>query len=239
MAAVLACGDGALLSHSSAAWLWGLTRRLDRPLEVTPASPRRRRGSIAVHSAATLSTEDRASEDRIPTTGLPRTMLDLFAASRSGRSPTWVLSQAERIGQLDLIAIDSMLERSAGQRGVQKMREALLDFRAPVFSRSGLERRFLRLIDEAGLPRPSTNLFICGYELDAYWAEHRFAVELDTYDHHGDPGAFERDRLRQEDLKLSGVEMTRLTGRRIAREPAAVAHRLKILLAQRSSQTRG
>lgn len=132
-----------------------------------------------------------------------------------------------------------MLERSAGQRGVQKMREALLDFRAPVFSRSGLERRFLRLIDEAGLPRPSTNLFICGYELDAYWAEHRFAVELDTYDHHGDPGAFERDRLRQEDLKLSGVEMTRLTGRRIAREPAAVAHRLKILLAQRSSQTRG
>jgi very-short-patch-repair endonuclease len=77
------------------------------------------------------------------------------------------------------------------------------------------------------------NLFIEGYELDAYWKAERFAVELDTYDYHGGHAAFEDDRLRQEDLKLAGIEMTRITGARIAREPRAVAKRLGHLLAQR------
>jgi hypothetical protein len=233
MAAILTCGDGALLSHSSAAWLWGLAGRLDRPLEVTAVSPRRSRHPILVHSSATLRPADRASTGRIPATAVPRTILDLFAVSRSGSPPNWVLARAERLGSLDLIAIDSLLAESAGQRGVRRLRHALVDFRVPVFSRSGLERRFLRLVKDAGLPQPSTNLFVCGYELDAYWDEFRFAVELDTYDYHGDPSAFERDRLRQEDLKLAGIEMTRITGRRISREPAAVARRLQALLTQR------
>jgi very-short-patch-repair endonuclease len=77
------------------------------------------------------------------------------------------------------------------------------------------------------------NLFVESYELDAYWPDLRFAVELDTYDHHGDPVAFERDRLRQEDLKLAGIEMTRVTGIRMDREPEVVATRLHRLLDQR------
>ena len=77
------------------------------------------------------------------------------------------------------------------------------------------------------------NLFVAGYELDAYWPSLRFAVELDTYDYHGGRDAFETDRMRQEDLKLHGIEMTRVTGTRMDREPAAVANRLHQLLAQR------
>jgi len=77
------------------------------------------------------------------------------------------------------------------------------------------------------------NLVIAGYELDAYWPRECFAVELDTYDYHGSPAAFERDRIRQEDLKLAGIEIVRITGARLDREPKAVANRLRRLLAQR------
>jgi len=77
------------------------------------------------------------------------------------------------------------------------------------------------------------NLFVEGHELDAYWPAERFAVELDTYDYHGSPAAFEADRLRPESLKLAGIEMTRITGTRMDREPRAVAERLRLLLSQR------
>jgi very-short-patch-repair endonuclease len=110
--------------------------------------------------------------------------------------------------------------------------------RPAAFTRSGLERRFLNLVRGAGLPQPSTNIFVEGYELDAYWADRRFAVELDTYDYHGSPAAFEADRIRQESLKLVGIEMTRVTGPRLDREPTAVMRRLRQLLHQRSHDLR-
>jgi hypothetical protein len=125
------------------------------------------------------------------------------------------------------------LTRSGGCRGSARLRRALDLYRLPGFTRSGLERRFLGLIRNAGLPPPSMNFFTAGYELDAYWQAERFAVELDTYDYHGGQVAFEQDRLRQENLKLADIEMTRITGARIAREPAAITTRLRRLLAQR------
>jgi very-short-patch-repair endonuclease len=103
----------------------------------------------------------------------------------------------------------------------------------PAFTRSGLERRFLKLAREAGLPRPSANLFVAGYELDMYWPRERFAVELDTYDYHGDRVRFESDRVRDESLRLAGIEVTRITGKRLDREPTAVMERLALLLSNR------
>jgi len=231
LAAVLSCGEGALLSHRSAAWLWGLTTRFTSPVEVTAKSPRRTRLTIGLHSAEALRAGDATTSVGIPVTAIPRTLLD-FAAT----DPSYLvqaLNNARRLGLLDFIAIDELIERSKGFRGVARLREALLVHRPREFTRSGLERQFLRLASRAGLPKPSMNLFIEGYELDAYWAPERFAVELDTYDYHGDPIAFEKDRLRQEDLKLAGIEMTRVTGVRMDREPGAVATRLRRLLAQR------
>ena len=234
MAAVLACGEGALLSHDSAAWLWGLSTRYRPVADVTAVAPRHTRSAIRVHSAATLRPEDGSEAERIPVTAVPRTLLD-FAAS-SPRGVPGALARAKRLGLLDLIGIDELLSRSRGQRGVRRLRLALVDFRDPAFTRSGVERSFRRLVKDAGLPRPSTNLFVAGFELDAYWPELRFAVELDTYEFHGDRRAFEVDRIRQEDLKLAGIEMTRITGRRIEREPRAVATRLRQLLTQREQQ---
>jgi very-short-patch-repair endonuclease len=231
LAALLAVGDGGLLSHRTAAWLWGLTKRWQLPIEVTAASPRRVRAEIRVHSAAALTAEDRTVCEQIPVTAVPRTLLD-FAASDPvflGRA----LDKTERLGLLDLGAVDSLLRRSAGFRGVRRLRTALEPFRVAAFTRSGLERRFLVLVRDAGLPRPSMNFFVAGYELDAYWATERFAVELDTYDYHGGHAAFEQDRLRHETLKLAGIEMIRVTGRRLEREPNAVIGRLARLLAQR------
>ncbi len=156
---------------------------------------------------------------------------------RSSTSPRSILGQAldnaHRLGLLDLIDMDELISRSKGFRGVARLRTALEIHRPGAFTRSGLERRFLDLVRRAGLPQPSMNVYIEEHELDAYWPNERFAVELDTYEHHGSPAAFEADRVRQENLKLAGIEMTRITGVRMDREPTVVVNRLRRLLTQR------
>ena len=184
-----------------------------------------------MHSAAALTPPDRASHEGIPVTTVPRTLLDFAAVDPHYLGQA--LDNAQRLGLLDLIAIDELISRSSGFRGVARLRTALEIHRPAAFTRSSLERHFLALVRRAGLPPPSTNLFVEGYELDAYWPAERFAVELDTYDYHGTPAAFEADRERQENLKLAGIEMTRITGIRIEREPQDVTTRLRRLLAQR------
>jgi very-short-patch-repair endonuclease len=231
LAAILSCGPGALLSHRSGAWLWGLTKRWPSPIEVTAASPRQIRPAIRIHSASALTDEDRSSVRGIPVTALPRTLLDLAAIDP--RFLGAAIDRAEKQSLLDLHKLDALVKRSRGFRGVARLRSALEDYRVPAYTRSRLERRFLALVKAAGLRRPSMNLFIDGYELDAYWASERFAVELDTYEHHGGRRSFEADRLRQEDLKLAGIEMTRVTGRRMDQDPDGVAARLRQLLRQR------
>lgn len=234
LAAVLARGNEALLSHYSAAWLWGLVGGCGTVIDVTAPLPRHCRDGIRVHSANGLHADDHAEFEGIPVTAVPKTLLDLAAASE--RNLSWALSRAKHKGLLDLIEIDCLIRRSAGRAGIRRLRLAMTEYREPAFTRSRLERRFLRLVREAGLPRPSTNLFVAGFELDAYWPSLRFAVELDTYDYHGGPNEFEADRVRQEDLKLAGIEMTRVTGARIAADPDAVARRLRRLLDQRGRQ---
>jgi hypothetical protein len=231
LAAVLSCGHGSLLSHRSAAWLWGLTTYWPPIVEVTAASSKETRLAIRVHSAQALAPDDRGVFEDVPVTAVPRTLLD-YAAVNPAFLPS-ALDKAQRRDLLDLLALDRLLARSRGFRGVARLRDALEVYRAPAFTRSRLERRFLALVRRADLPQPSMNFFVAGCELDAYWPSERFAVELDTYDYHGDPRAFEADRLRQEDLKLAGIEMTRVTGVRMDREPEAVVTRLRRLLAQR------
>jgi very-short-patch-repair endonuclease len=200
-------------------------------MEATAASPRETRLSIRVHSAAALSPQDRTAHEGIPVTAVPRTFLDFAAVDPHFLGQA--LDNARRLGLLDMIAMDELIVRSKGIRGVARLRTALEVHRPAAFTRSGLERRFLALVQSARLPRPSMNLYVEGYELDAYWPTERFAVELDTYDYHGSPRAFEADRVRQESLKLAGIEMVRITGVRMDREPVAVTSRLRRLLAQR------
>lgn len=232
LAAVLASGPGALLSHHSAAWLLGISTRLPAPFTVTTPIPRKPRPPIVLHRARGLTADDRALPEGIPATALSRTLLDCAATTRFYLLER-MIERAEELQLFDLRQIDALLARTAGHPGAGRLRKAIALYRPPSFSRSMLERRFLALVLKAGLPRPATGFNECGYELDFYWPEKRFAVELDTYETHGTHGAFERDRLRQEDLLLVGIEMTRVTGWRLEREPQRAIKRVARLLGQR------
>lgn len=165
-------------------------------------------------------------------TALPRTLLDLAATVRFD----WLekmLERSEEQGLFDLRAVEELLARTIGHHGHARLRKAIALYKPSSFTRSVLEKRWLELVLEAGMPRPWMNYVEHGFELDCYWPEYRFAVELDVFETHGTRAAFERDRKRQEDLLLAGITMTRVTGPRLEREPEAVIARVARLLEQR------
>jgi AbiEi antitoxin C-terminal domain len=231
MGAVLAARP-AVASHFSAAWLWGLTRSRPGTIHVTVPTPRRAGRPFVAHFAE-LPAGDQTERKGIPVTSLARTLLDLAAVLSAARLER-VLERAEELRLFDLIALEEILARSGHHPGIGKLRAALEIYREdPAFVRSKLELRFLELIEAAGLPTPSMNFVVEGLELDAYWERQRFVVELDVYETHGSHAAFERDRRRQDDLLLVGVEMIRVTGPRLRGEPAATVERVAAHLERR------
>lgn len=232
IAAVLACGDGALLSHWSAAWLWGLSDRFPSPPHVTTPIRGHRRATVRLHHSTILEDDDRGECDGIAVTRLPRTLLDISTGATDRRIET-AAERAERMGILDTAEIEALLRRSGGHKGRGRLERALAIYRTPAFVRSRAERLFLALVADAGLPIPAMNINVAGYEIDAYWEDHLFAVEIDGFEFHRTRVAFERDPLRVEDLKLAGIDCIRITARRIEREPDQVAARLRIHLQRR------
>ena len=221
-----------MLSHNSAAWLWGLQPTLAENVEVAVPSRGHSRRGIHIHCLPRLAAEDRAISEGLPTTAVPRTLLDRAAiVSRSGLERD--LDRAARLGIFHLGAIDRLLARAGKHPGVAKLRTAIELHREPSYTRSWLERRFLKLVRESGLPMPSANVFVAGFELDMYWEQARFAVELDGYEFHSSRKSFESDRRRQEELKLVGIEIMRFTAQRLADQPQDVMQRLSSFLEKR------
>jgi predicted transcriptional regulator of viral defense system len=210
LAAVLACGEAAVASHVGAAWLWGLLRTRPGTFHVTTPTRRHAKDGIRIHFAR-LKVADRDFSDGIPVTALPRTLLDLAATATSSRLNR-AIERAEELGVFDLLEVDALLRRAGGHQGVGRLRHALAIYRhEPAFTRSGLELRFRRLVEGAGLPMPSMNMWVEGFELDAYWPALRFAVELDVYETHGSRAAFERDCQRQQPCVRPSWEGVRQT----------------------------
>ena len=237
LAATLSCGADAVASHRAAAWIWGLIKYRPDSLDVTvPVRRRHVRSDLRLHYAA-LTDADRDLRKDVPVTAVPRTLLDLAAILVPERLDA-AIERSEELRLFDLRQVDELLSRVGGHPGAGRLRRALALYRPPPFTRSGLERRFLELARSAHLPSPATGYNVAGYELDVYWETERFAVELDVYETHGSRRSFERDRIRQEELKLHGVEMTRVTGWRLDREPDLVIQRVSALLAQRRHQLR-
>jgi len=174
-------------------------------------------------------------EDGIPVTSVARTALDLAARIRP-ESLNRLLQRAEELKLFDLAEFESVLARNRGHHGASRLRRAITIYAPPPFSRSGMELRFLALLFEAGIPTPITGHNVVGHELDVFWPDLRFAVELDVFETHGGHRSFEQDRLRDEDLKLAGVELTRVTGHRLDREPDRVLERVTRLLEQRGQE---
>ncbi|MGH2982611.1 MAG: endonuclease domain-containing protein [Solirubrobacterales bacterium] len=231
MAAVLTCGAGATLSHRSAASLWGIAPYGGSRIDIIVCGARRRqRAGIRLHGDA-LDAADRASRCRIPATALHRTLLDL-AGVVDRRRLERAVEEAERLQLLDIAVIDRLLRRSSGRRGVVALRAAIERLRPIPVTRSQLERDFLALCRDQGLPPPAVNRIVAGLEVDALWEGAGLVVELDGYAFHRSRTAFERDRARDAELALGGFMVMRVTARRLRDEPEVVAATIRRLLAR-------
>jgi predicted transcriptional regulator of viral defense system/very-short-patch-repair endonuclease len=232
LAAVLACGREAVLSHGSAAWLWDLSPTRPSTPHVTVPHRGHGRRSIRVHHAPGLAATDRGLRESIPVTSIARTLLDLAAVASRQRIERLV-EAAERSRALDLRHIEPLLSRAGGHRGAARLRSALALYNEPEPTRSDWEGAFLDLVRAASLPPPAVNARINGYEVDFLWRAELLVVELDSWGFHRTRAAFERDRLRDDDLRVAGVEVVRLTWRRMQNEPDVVTDRLRRMLARR------
>jgi hypothetical protein len=233
-AAVLACGPGAVLSHRSAAALWGIRPTTRTGIEVmTPGRVGRRRAGIEVHDAASLRAADITQVHHIPCTTLARTLLDL-AAVLDRRALERAYDQAEVLGVLDRKAVEDLLARSSCRPGLAALRAVVQAERPPSLTRSELEKRFLAICSAAALPRPQVNAWVPlnggGIEVDFLWREQRLIVETDSHRFHGTRAAFERDRVRDQRLLLKGWRVARFTWRQVLRDPEDVAVTVRTLL---------
>jgi very-short-patch-repair endonuclease/predicted transcriptional regulator of viral defense system len=232
LAAVLAAGPNAVLSHRSAAALWGLRPAAGSRIDVTVhARGRGSRQGIAVHTTRELLARDRALRARIPVTSVARTLLDLAGAIPE-QQLTRTFEQADRLDLLDLRAIHDVCLRGRGRAGLGVLLRLLADQTgsAPA-TRSELERLFVDFCQEHRLPRPQLNALVAGFEVDALWPGKRLIVELDSFAFHKTRGAFERDRERDAALLIAGYRVLRFTHRRLQRDQAAVAATLRAALA--------
>jgi Protein of unknown function (DUF559) len=226
---VLACGEGALLSHASAGALWRFATTTRSRIDVT-AVGRSRSGQtgIALHQVRRLHAQDRAAVDGIPVTSVARTLLDL-AEVVSRRRLERAFEEADRRDLLDLTAVSGLLERSPGRRGRKPLGALLSERYRPVTgTRSELEGQFLRLRREVGLPPPLVPG--CGLRGGYGLARPRLVVELDSYAFHHTRAAFERDRIRDAALQLEGYRVLRVTDRQLDDEPEAIVRTIRALL---------
>jgi very-short-patch-repair endonuclease len=231
LAAVLA-RPGAVASHRTAAWIYGLLRSRPGTIHLTAPTRQRLKRDFVVHFAR-LEDADVMTVDGIPVTSPARTVLDL-APDESRRDLGRLLKRADERELLDRRHFQELLAHTVGHRGNAKLAAALRAYKPETDTlRSDLERRFRDLVLAAGLPRLQMNAAVEGYELDAYWEAEAFAVELDVYATHGSPTSFEQDREREDDLLLAGIELIRVTDLRLEREPRGTIARVAAHLARR------
>jgi predicted transcriptional regulator of viral defense system len=229
LAAVLACGEGAVLSHLSAAVHWGLLQ-YDAPRpEVTAPASRDGVPGIRLHRARSLDAQDTTNHQGIPVTTVHRTLLDI-AADAPDHHLERALAQAERLQLYDQRAIEDVMARSNGHRGTSALAKATS--REPKWTRNDWEAEFLKLIRKAGLPEPLVNEPFHApdhgrCEPDYHWPAHRVIVEADGWETHRTRQAFQDDRAKDAALTAAGYRVLRFT---TDVDPDTAARRLCALL---------
>jgi predicted transcriptional regulator of viral defense system len=228
MAAVLACGDRALLSHRSAAALWALTKRSRRHLAEVTATAGRGRPGIIVHEGG-IHKDERAVLAHIPVTSVARTLFDL-AEVVDERGLGRAFEEADRLNLLQMKALEDVCARGYGRRALRPIRRLIEEAHAPVITRTDLEERFALFCREYDIVPTATNVEVLGDEVDSFWPRERVIVELDGYAFHRHRAAFETDRRKDVARQVAGYRAIRITDRRLEREPAAVASEIRALL---------
>lgn len=239
MAAALAMGEGAVLSHRSAAALWGL-RGYTGPVHVTLPSKSRHVPRIRRHSSRTLPSDEITIEEGIPVTTVPRTIFDCAGGGDVDLVEN-LMRQAEHDERYDPLSLPRLLERYPRRRGCRTVKRALkrIEESPGGVTASALEEKFLPFLRAYDLPIPRLNEWIelggKRYKVDCRWPGTREIVELDSWRSHGTRSAFRDDRERDRRLRVAGYGLTRITWAQLEDEPAAVAADLRSLINIRAS----
>jgi very-short-patch-repair endonuclease len=232
MAAVLASGPEAVLSHRSAGRLWRVLPLAAEWIDVTCPTRQVRREGIVAHRSR-LRDDETTVVDGIPATSSSRTIFDM-AGVVSLRELERALHEAEVRRLRDRVSLPALLERYPGRRGARNLRAVLESKRPAAITRNEFEEAFLALVCAQGLPRPRMNaeLAIRGrfFEIDALWEKQRVAVELDSRTVHATPKKFETDRQRDRILVAEGWRTMRVTWRQLREESEAIAADLRLAL---------
>jgi len=237
MGAVLACGDGAGLSHACATALWEIRPYTGVWIDVTIPSRggRTERERIRLHRSSIFSADDVTTHRGIPVTTIARTLLDVAATLRAS-SLARTVEQTEIRRLFDLAAVEAAMARHPHHPGAARLRRALALYRDDEFSRSELEKVFLALCGAHGIPRPLVNHIVEGTEVDFYWPEQRVVVETDGRATHFTIAAYEADRARDAHLLTLGYRTMRITELQVRCDGPTVAHRLTAVLAMSASR---
>jgi very-short-patch-repair endonuclease len=228
-AAVLACGRGALLSHGSAASLWGIYDRWWTPFEVIVETARRRPG-IRVHRVA-LAKPDVRRHLGIRVTSPARTIFDI-APRLTDKALTRAVNELRIARLLKLEHLAELATRLPRHRGASRVKPLIETSRGP--TRSELEDRFASFATRFDLPPFEFNARVAGYEVDVLFPAQRVIVELDGYEFHGTRQAFEKDRERDATTLAAGHRTVRITWERLTEAAEREAARLKAIIAGRS-----
>jgi very-short-patch-repair endonuclease len=235
MAAVLAAGPGALLSHRSAAALWAIrTEPNQAEIEVTVPATGRRPPGLRVHRRGSLGEADRVVHQGIPVTTPVRTMIDLGTCLTAPQLEAAV-NEADKLDLIDPETLRTALENRPGLPGAAGLRR-VLDRRTFVLTESELERRFLPLVRRARLPRPQTGVRVNGFKIDFYWPELGLVVETDGLRYHRTPAQQARDRERDQAHTAAGLTPLRFTHAQVAFESDRVVATLTAVAARLSKQ---
>jgi very-short-patch-repair endonuclease/predicted transcriptional regulator of viral defense system len=226
MAAVLACGGEAVLSHRSAAHQLGIRRTSRKEIEVTvPRGSAHQRPGIRIHVARRV---EATTVDRIPCTTLPRTLLDLAEVVPRAHLRK-AITRAEQLRIFDLNEMKRVLAHANGRRGAPILQSVIAHFE-PVETETRIEEIFLELCRKYGIPHPRVNRWIAGDRADFHWPDQRVIVETDGWETHGTRTAFEKDRERLQDLVAIGWRVIPFTWRQINDDPDRVARILGAVL---------
>jgi very-short-patch-repair endonuclease len=225
MAAVLYIGSGAVLSHGSAAALWGFGVERNGRIEVSvPNSAGRRLRSIDVHRRPRLRECDTTTREGIPVTGVVRTLVDVAGRMEPPRLER-AINEADKLELIDPETLLSALDKYAHQGGVARLRR-VLDRRAFRLTDSELERRFLRLVEASGLPVPETGVRLNGFKVDFHWPDLGLVVETDGLRYHRTPAQQTRDHLRDQAHAAAGLATVHFTHEQVRFESQHVRETL-------------
>lgn len=226
MAAVLACGPDAVVSHRSAVGLWKVSRGPDAsaPIDITVVG-RRGRGMAGIRAwcVTALADDEWTRFDGIPITTIGRTLVD-FATIAPIVELERAVARAERERMVTPDGLERLLKRNRGRPGIRALRTVIERAGGPALTESEAEAVFLQdVVRKGDLPTPRVNATVAGYRLDFYWPQHGVAVEVDGFRWHSSRPSFDGDRRRTTRLAAAGIQVIPITFRQIVEEPTATA----------------